>query len=753
MNVRNVRTIFHRELRDQLRDRRTMFMIAVLPIMLYPLLGISFLQITQFLAEKPSKVLVVGTPDLRPFPALFVDDHFAPELFSTAKRAKLLEVKFSPASQDDQSSLTTSGQNADASRIPQTREEAQQAVRSGSCDVAICFPPDFADRLQAFHETIAVDKNEETEVASVPSPEIIFTTTNEKSQVAYHRVYAVLENWTNRVGEMNLRARGIRVDATRPFHLQGSDLAVSSGRKGIATWSKILPVMLLLWALTGAFYPAVDLCAGEKERGTLETLLSSPAERTDIVIGKLLTIIVFSAATAILNLLSIGLTSQMILARLPELGTPPWTSVVWLLLTLIPMAAFFSALCLALAAFARSTKEGQYYLMPLLIITMPLVILPMAPGVELDLAHSLIPVTGVVLLLRSLLEGSYVTAARFALPVLGVTFLGCFLAIRWAVDQFNEESVLFRETERLDLRLWFKRSFQDRKETPSVAAGVCGGFLILLVKFFLESNLSVSPDLGGFVQMALLSQLVVILLPTLAMTLLCARSIPKTLLLRFRGSTPWACVLAVILAFALHPFVVALQSVIVTLYPLPAEMSAISGLLADAPFGLLILLLAVTPAICEELAFRGFVLSGCRHTGHTHRAIVVSALFFGATHMILQQSLIAFMVGMVIGYIAVRTGSIFPCMLYHVVHNTLGLTDSYLPELVEYLKLPKFLIDVSEGTACAYQWPVILCGMVLAASIWQRFAAMPVEKTQEEAIVDAVRTADHRRRVLEWDEE
>ena len=79
-------------------------------------------------------------------------------------------------------------------------------------------------------------------------------------------------------------------------------------------WSKILPVMLLLWAMTGAFYPAVDLCAGEKERGTLETLLSSPAERSEIVLGKLLTVMLFSMATAVLNLLSMGVTGWLILA-------------------------------------------------------------------------------------------------------------------------------------------------------------------------------------------------------------------------------------------------------------------------------------------------------------------------------------------------------------------------------------------------------------------------------------------------------
>ena len=79
---------------------------------------------------------------------------------------------------------------------------------------------------------------------------------------------------------------------------------------------------------------------------------------------------------------------------------PPLASLLWLAVALVPISALFSALCLACAAFARSTKEGQYYLMPLMLVSMPLMMLPMSPGVELNLGNSLVPLTGMVLLLR-----------------------------------------------------------------------------------------------------------------------------------------------------------------------------------------------------------------------------------------------------------------------------------------------------------------------------------------------------------------
>src|SRR5947208_2638963 len=134
----------------------------------------------------------------------------------------------------------------------------------------------------------------------------------------------------------------------------------------------------------------------------METLLISPAGREEIVWGKFLTIWVFSAATALLNLLSMGLTTWQFSRLMPvEVFRPG--PLLWGVLLLLPLSAFFSAICLAVGAYARSSKEGQYYLMPLFLLTMPLVFLTLAPGVELNAFYSMVPVTGVALLLQRLM--------------------------------------------------------------------------------------------------------------------------------------------------------------------------------------------------------------------------------------------------------------------------------------------------------------------------------------------------------------
>ncbi len=294
--------------------------------------------------------------------------------------------------------------------------------------------------------------------------------------------------------------------------------------------------------MTGAFYPAIDLCAGEKERGTLETLLSSPAERSEIVLGKLLTVMVFSMATAGLNLASMGVTGWLVISRMPDIGSPPPESFLWLALALIPVAALYSALCLALAAFAKSTKEGQYYLMPLLLVTMPLVLIPvLTPAAELDLGNALIPVTGLVLLLRNLLEGSYWDALRF-LPVVGLVTLACCAAsVRWAVEQFNSEAVLFRESERLDLGLWLKHVFRDRQPTPTVSAAIVCGVSILMLKFFIELAASQVTTFRGFAVQAVMLQVAVILTPALILTFSLTTSPVQTLRLRCPRPSDQGC--------------------------------------------------------------------------------------------------------------------------------------------------------------------------------------------------------------------
>lgn len=732
MNWTNVRLILLREVRDQLRDRRTLFMIAVLPLLLYPLLGMSFFQVAQFMREQAVKVLLIGAHDFQDLPPLVKDRHFAVGLFSDPDRARLLELEFS----DDKAADAASG-----------RQLADGLAKQGAADVVVYFPPDFAERLQQFRRELVDRDASRPPEEKVPEAQVFWNEAKEKSKIGYLRVADVLGRWRDQLVERNLAEGKIPAAAARPFELKTVDVA-SEGQGKAALWSRILPFVLLLWALTGAFYPAVDLCAGEKERGTLETLLSSPAERTEIVWGKLLTIMIFSMATAVLNLLSLGVTGSLVLTQLPNQGPPPAMAIVWLLLALVPVSALFSALCLALAAFARSTKEGQYYLMPLVLITLPLTVLPMLPGVDLNLGNSLIPVTGMVLLLRTVLEGNYAAALPFVPPVVAVTLTCCLFAIRWAVDQFNSESVLFRESERLDVGLWLRHLMRDREDTPTVPAAVLCGILILLVQFFM--SLALQKRDVSLAQLAIVTQLVVVATPALIMTVMLTRSPRETLLLKLPRWTTIPA--AVLLAVALHPAVAALRAIVMHIYPLDENVAQQLNAMVGQIRGPWLWLLAIVPPVCEELAFRGFILSGLRRIGHKWRAIAISSVFFGISHTIFQQSIVATILGLVLGFLAVQSGSLLVCVLFHVTHNALQYAAAWLtPAVLEDHPWLQWFVDVRSAAGKQvelgeqiYRWPVIVAGGLIAAAILYWLHRLPYIHSSEEALQESLDEASGR---------
>src|SRR5262245_51038963 len=330
MNWRNVRLIYGREIRDQLRDRRTLFMIAVLPLLLYPLLGMSVFQLSQFLRKSEPKVVVVGAEELKAagdLPALIEDDHFAADLFSDEASADWLHLEFvgesaAAAKKDSADKIAPDGNPSKSSHDRAIAFDLAEArLKSGDVQVVLTFPNGFGKQLKELRNQIkahatGADQKSAAKVADIkiPKPRLLYNAGKEKSRAAHLQVERVVERWPTQIEPQNLGASKIPPRVTKPLDLELTDVAERTQQQALM-WSKILPFVLFIWALTGAFYPAVDLCAGEKERGTLETLLSSPARRIEIVWGKLLTVMTFSCATAILNLASLGITSRYVLSQ------------------------------------------------------------------------------------------------------------------------------------------------------------------------------------------------------------------------------------------------------------------------------------------------------------------------------------------------------------------------------------------------------------------------------------------------------
>ena len=665
MNWLSVKRLFVRELLGQLRDRRTIFTTVMLPVMIYPVLGLVMMQAVQFMSEDSSKLVVVGDFQYEGLPEMFTEEEKEDGKYVVDK--SLLEI------------LTET--YPEKATLDGVKESLQQRLDSKEFDAALILTPELSDYLSYLEKVVRGEADLKQQPEELPGPVIVYNSVVDKSKIARSRISGMLEVWEEDVRDYLFELGGLPLGVATPIVFESEDIAPEESQAA-EFWASLIPIMLLLWTLSGAFYPAVDLCAGEKERGTLETLLCGPAKRVEIVMGKLLTVMVFSFATSLANLVAIAFTGVFMVARVmpvgselhAKLGVFPGWSILWSLVVLVPLVAMFSALALAAATFARSSKEGQYYMMPLLMLALPLSMISVMPNVELDLGTSLIPVSGSALLLRNLVQSQFDVAIRYALPVMASSAFCCYLAVRWATFQFNSEAVLFRESEKWDVRLWMRQLIKNKPLLPTGGMAVFVAISILMLRYAANVTATAPQSWQEFVTDNSIALILTVGVPAILVASVFTRNPLGSL--KLKKTSGWVIVLAVILPFLLHPVIGWMGVCIEKIYPISPSIKAATAplqqMMVEAPAWAMLLAIAVVPGIFEELAFRGIILTGLQKNTKSSSAIFVSAAFFGITHGILQQSINAFAIGLLLGYIAVRTGSLLPTIVMHVLHN--GIT-------------------------------------------------------------------------------
>lgn len=710
MRWSTVRLIWLRELRDQLRDRRTLFMIVVLPVFVYPIAGFGLMQLATGFLIQHNKVALVGVEHLpqgnpdavgvasevlawAPMPAPGCP--LAPLAQGCAQSSRVQETTFPPFLVTDgkrtaiRSAYLDDPEDANGFHIEvMDKEAAQAALQQKQVDIVATIPADFEERLYGGNNA---------------QIEIQVRRGDDRSRMVESRFTRVLERYRNHLKEVRLARKGLPPHYDAPFDVREAGPEIPNSKRASEELFKLLtqifPFVLVMWSLAGALYPAVDVCAGEKERGTMETLLISPASREEIVWGKFLTIWVFSGATALLNLFSMGVSTWIVSSQMPHNPFRP-SILIWGVVVLLPLSAFFSALGLAIGVYARSSKEGQYYLMPMFLVTMPLVFLTLVPGVELNHFYSMVPVTGVALLLHELMRSGTPGAGHWAyfVATLVPMMIYSWLALRWAVEQFQREEVLFREAERFDARLWVRRLFREKEALPSVGQAVACFALTMALAFVgpRMSNPLVTQAVHylAIVMKQAVHYLAFVAAPPLFMALLLTKRPIQGLRL---GLPPWwswpsAVVLAVLL------FLPGAELTWYLLQQLPGLRDALREKLGGVSAGptphdlswqmlaLSLTLLAFLQAISEEILFRGFILSGLSRRFRPWTALFLSAFLFALFQMNVFQAVPHFLLGVLMGFLVQRTGSLWPAVLFHfaynaLVYNVLILAPRYWPNL------------------------------------------------------------------------
>jgi sodium transport system permease protein len=451
-----IRLIAAREIRDQFRDRRTLFLILGLPVLMYPLfVGVGVLFVTALKEKKlvvgvvgaeylpqpkldvnPNVAAIAGVPaglaycEKRAFPPLIVNGKFRTRYIADEQDGAPLSVKFFGASDED-------------------------VLAKRHADTLLIIEPDFMSKLERGERPVLRVTEREGE---------------ENSKLAVRRLLNVLRKWEDQVKAARFAQVGLAPDFDIPIEIKDplSDKPLAKKvfdelRDGLV---KVIPFLLMMWMLTGAIYPAIDMTAGEKERGTMETLLISPAERVEIVMGKFAAVVTMGFGTAIWNVFLMLFAVAIAPLLAPTIAGQSLLSLPGLaacVLAAIPLAMLIAACGLTLGIFARSTKEGNYYMVPMFFVALPLSYLSMSPGIELDGATSWIPVTNALLLQQRLLGVRPDAFPWQHVPAVIASLSLCISISLWtAIRQFHRESVLFREAQ-AGRRKWslFGRSSQQ----------------------------------------------------------------------------------------------------------------------------------------------------------------------------------------------------------------------------------------------------------------------------------------------------
>jgi sodium transport system permease protein len=612
MKLADVMLVAGKELRETLRDRRTLAVMVLFPLVVYPLVSLATVQ-------------VLSTRIVR-----------------TEKTAARIAIS-GPGALTDKLHARLAARNHDGHPdfafppVPATAAE----VRAGHVDAAI------------------VVESPAGTAAAAPSARILFDESREPSRTARARVEEAL-------------AASADPSCAASFAVTVEGVAPRTALGGYLL-SKILPLVIIVMVMLGAFHPAIDITAGERERGTLETTLSAPIARSALMTGKVVAVATLATLSGVLNLASMSITVLQG-ARLAAAGVSvslPWANAGIAALLVIPPAAFlFASVMVAIGALARSFKEAQTLLTPVYFLCMAPSLLAALGDFELGPVAAFIPGVGVTLLARDVIAGHASAGAMVAVFASSVAYGAAALAL--ACRLYDSERLLGADDAGLGLRGWIRHLLfgpettrdetADAPPTAGQAIALYGFAWLLLLAFIPVQAWRLAPGLALFEWVGLLG-----------LTAVYARGSGRrfTSVLRLRRPSA-AAVVGAILVGSSAWLVVGL--LVEWVLPPPKELvenlrRVITPSEGKGAFALALLLTAFTPAICEEALFRGPILRGLRTRFSALGSAILTGLLFGLYHGDVWRFIPATLLGFALSAVALAADSIVPAMIAHFANN------------------------------------------------------------------------------------
>ncbi|MDR7051806.1 sodium transport system permease protein [Duganella sp. 3397] len=395
-------TIYLKELLELIRDRKTFIFTIVIPVFAMPLIFAAFGMLSSSMFKQAREAEMAY--------ALFGQEH-----------APALAQRFAAEPSFKRVALANPA-------------DIRAAIADDRIKFALVIPPAARDTLARREQTlIELHYNSAATV-----------------DVTRKRVMAVLALENNALRQQALADMGLSAPQQRyvldPVALLDRSTANKREQMG-AVVGGMVPYLLLMVCLLAAMYPAIDTGAGEKERGTLETLLLAPVSRTAIVLAKFLMLFTVGLTSALLMIASLG----AVLAFGGHLFSGDLAQVVrsinlldlaLLALMLVPTAAIFASILLAISIYAKSYKEAAGMISPLIIVIILPTMVALLPGVEMNWGWAMVPLTNVALAMKELVKGTMEYRMLSAIMLSSTITAGLLLGLcRW---WFNREQVLFR---------------------------------------------------------------------------------------------------------------------------------------------------------------------------------------------------------------------------------------------------------------------------------------------------------------------
>ena len=391
-------SIFKKELIDVLRDRRTLMFMVVIPILITPLLIIGSIKFQEYQNKKSEeKILKIAYINES-------EDSLTKQLLSDQKGVKIIEG------------------------VP--IDSIESYIKSDSLQGGLYLGKGFLKKIKT---------NSSGDVK-------IYYKSSDLMSKSKKRIQAALDIYKEKIIAERLKQLNVDGQILEPITITNIDMATAKETMGKAIGG-FIPYVLVMFIFLGAMYPAIDLGAGEKERGSLETLLSSPATKFEITMGKLLVVSLTGIVSGLVSVLGIS-SSLFFIDKIPvqlqetilELINP--FMIFSIIILMIPIAIFFASMLLSISFYARSFKEAQSLMGPLnMVIIVPL-FLSLGPGMEMDHATALMPLINVGLLTKEILAGSveliYFIETLFSL--LFCAAIGIWFSVFW----FKKENTIFR---------------------------------------------------------------------------------------------------------------------------------------------------------------------------------------------------------------------------------------------------------------------------------------------------------------------